>query len=148
MATLTVSSLYRRGVHGSIIRLCFISYASLVSNSGLQQTISIVRPASTAVTPFEKAQEEVLISQLSDPKFASLQTFFIPANMDMTAGGDQTRFLGPAPKDKNHVSLLIFLEHLLVVGQFMLLPLTPRSHLLLIQDVSIMPLTQISSLLV
>jgi len=31
--------------------------------------------------------------------------------MDMTAGGDQTKFLGPAPNGKNHVSLLICLEH-------------------------------------
>jgi hypothetical protein len=36
--------------------------------------------------------------------------------MDMTACGAQTRFLGPAPKDKNHVSLLIYLEHLFSRG--------------------------------
>jgi hypothetical protein len=55
-----------------------------------------MRSYSTAVTPFEKAQEEILIKQLSDPTFANLQTFFIPANMDMTTGGDQTKFLGPS----------------------------------------------------
>lgn len=29
----------------------------------------------------------------------------------MTAAGDQTKVLGPAPKGKNHVSILICLEH-------------------------------------
>jgi len=89
----------------------FVSYASLVSVSELEETIALVRANSTASTAFEKAQEQVLIDQLSDPTFANLQTFFIPANMDMTSGHDQIKFLGPAPKGKNHVSLLICLEH-------------------------------------
>ncbi len=89
----------------------FVSYASLVSKSELEETIALVRKNSTARTRFEKAQEEVLIKQLSDPTFANLQTFFIPANMDMASGHDQTKFLGPAPKGKNHVSILICLEH-------------------------------------
>lgn len=89
----------------------FVSYASLVSPSELHATLALVRANSQARTAFEKAQEEVLLAQLSDPTFANLQTFFIPANMDLTSGHDQTRFLGPAPPGKNHVSVLICLEH-------------------------------------
>jgi hypothetical protein len=50
------------------------------------------------MTPFQKAQEQLIIDQLSDPTFANLQTFLIPANMDMKAGGDQKKCLGPPPK--------------------------------------------------
>lgn len=94
----------------------FVSYASLVSKEELNATIAEIKKNSLAKTPFEKTQEQLIIDQLSDPTFANLQTFLIPANMDMTAGGDQTKFLGPPPKGKNHVSLLICLEHPLSRG--------------------------------
>ena len=94
----------------------FVSYASLVSESELQSTIAEIKKNSFAKTAFEKTQEQLIIDQLSDPTFATLQTFLIPANMDMTAGGDQTRFLGPPPKGKNRVAPLICLEHPLSRG--------------------------------
>jgi choline dehydrogenase-like flavoprotein len=94
----------------------FISYASLVSEEELNATIAAIKKNSLATTPFQKDQEQLIINQLSDPKFANLQTFLIPANMDMTAGGDQTKFLGPPPKGKNRVAPLICLEHPLSRG--------------------------------
>lgn len=53
----------------------FISYASLVDKATLEQTIDEVRKNSHAKTEFEKAQEELVVRQLSDPSFANLQTF-------------------------------------------------------------------------
>ena len=76
----------------------FVSYASLVSPEEPQATIREIKKNPLATTPFQRAQEQLIIDQLSDPTFANLQTFLIPANMDMTAGGDQTTFLGPPPK--------------------------------------------------
>jgi choline dehydrogenase-like flavoprotein len=53
----------------------FVSYASLVDQETLDQTIKEVRQHSIAETEFEKAQEELIIKQLSDPNFANIQTF-------------------------------------------------------------------------
>jgi choline dehydrogenase-like flavoprotein len=53
----------------------FVSYASLVSKEVLDDTIAAIRKASLAETDFEKRQEETIIAQLSDPKFANIQTF-------------------------------------------------------------------------
>lgn len=53
----------------------FVSYASLVDQKTLDQTISEIRKNSLAKTDFEKRQEDVIIKQLSDPTFANIQTF-------------------------------------------------------------------------
>jgi choline dehydrogenase-like flavoprotein len=53
----------------------FVSYASLVSKEVLDDTIAEIRRNSLAETDFEKRQEETIIAQLSDPKFANIQTF-------------------------------------------------------------------------
>lgn len=53
----------------------FVSYASLVSKEKLDETISAIRKNSLAKTDFEKAQEDVIVKQLSDPRFANIQTF-------------------------------------------------------------------------
>jgi choline dehydrogenase-like flavoprotein len=53
----------------------FVSYASLVDQETLDRTIAEVREHSVAETEFEKAQEEIIIKQLSDPTFANIQTF-------------------------------------------------------------------------
>jgi choline dehydrogenase-like flavoprotein len=53
----------------------FVSYASLVDQETLDQTIAEVREHSVAETEFEKAQEEEIIKQLADPTFANIQTF-------------------------------------------------------------------------
>jgi hypothetical protein len=53
----------------------FVSYASLVSKEVLDDTIAAIRRDSLAETDFEKRQEETIIAQLSDPKFANIQTF-------------------------------------------------------------------------
>jgi choline dehydrogenase-like flavoprotein len=53
----------------------FVSYASLVSKEVLDDTIAAIRKDSLAETDFEKRQEETIIAQLSDPKFANIQTF-------------------------------------------------------------------------
>ena len=64
----------------------FVSYASIVSDKELKATIDKIRGSSLAQTPFEKAQEDIVVRQLEDPTFANLQTFLIPANMDMASG--------------------------------------------------------------
>lgn len=94
----------------------FISYVSLVSEEELQDKIAEIKKNSLAKTAFEKKQEQLIIDQLSDPTFANLQTFLIPANMDLTACRDQTKYLGPPPKGKNRVAPLICLEHPLSRG--------------------------------
>lgn len=53
----------------------FVSYASLVSPEQLDATIAEVRKNSLAKTDFEKRQENEIVRQLSDPKFANIQTF-------------------------------------------------------------------------
>lgn len=65
-----------KGAYGSPGMLMgFVSYASLVDKETLERTIAEVREHSTAKTAFEKAQEEVIVKQLSDPTFANIQTF-------------------------------------------------------------------------
>jgi choline dehydrogenase-like flavoprotein len=94
----------------------FISYASISSSQQIESTISSIRANSLARTPFEKAQEELIVRQLSDPTFANLQTFCIPCRLDMSAGSDQVQFFSPPPDGKNQASLLICLEHPLSRG--------------------------------
>jgi len=89
----------------------FVSYASLVSQQELDDTVALVRKVSTARTPFEKLQEDILVEQLQDHTFANLQTFCIPCSLDVNAGSDQVKFFNPPPKGVNRVSLLICLEH-------------------------------------
>lgn len=71
--------IYRRtnkGAYGSPGMLMgFVSYASLVDQETLERTIGEIREHSSAKTAFEKAQEEVIVNQLSDPTFANIQTF-------------------------------------------------------------------------
>lgn len=65
-----------RGPYGSPGMLMgFVSYASLVDQETLDQTIAEVRKHSTAETEFEKAQENLIVKQLADPTFANIQTF-------------------------------------------------------------------------
>lgn len=74
-----------KGPYGSPGMLMgFVSYASLVSKEVLDQTIEDIRKDSLAKTKFEKAQEDVIVKQLSDPKFANIQTFCIPCRLDMS----------------------------------------------------------------
>jgi len=105
------------GVYGSPGMLMgFVSYASIVSKDELDETMKEIRANSLAETPFEKAQEDVIVKQLSDPTFANIQTFCIPCQLDMSAGADQTKFFSPPPEGKNRVSLLVCLEHPLSRG--------------------------------
>lgn len=68
-----------KGAYGSPGMLMgFVSYASLVDEETLERTIKEVREHSTAETAFEKAQEDVIVKQLSDPTFANIQTFCKP----------------------------------------------------------------------
>lgn len=53
----------------------FVSYASLVDEDTLKQTIDEVKKNSHAETSFERAQEDLIMRQLSDPTFANIQTF-------------------------------------------------------------------------
>lgn len=65
-----------KGPYGSPGMLMgFVSYASLVDEETLEKTIAEVREHSMAKTAFEKAQEDVIVKQLSDPTFANIQTF-------------------------------------------------------------------------
>jgi choline dehydrogenase-like flavoprotein len=66
----------RNGLLGSPGMLMgFVSYASLVSKEQLDATINEIRENSLAKTDFEKAQEDVIVKQLSDPRFANIQCF-------------------------------------------------------------------------
>lgn len=90
----------------------FVSYASLVDQATLEDTIKDIRENSLAVTDFEKRQEDVIVSQLSDPNFANIQTFCkssrctkfesfiitslgIGCQLDVGAGEDQIKFFQP-----------------------------------------------------
>ena len=112
----------------------FVSYASLVSNDKLNETIQEIRKNSLAKTDFEKRQEDMIVKQLSDEKFANIQTFCelhglelagstaankfpgIPCQLDMSAGESQVQFFSAPPEGKNRVSLLVCLEHPLSRG--------------------------------
>ncbi|KAM0718028.1 hypothetical protein Q7P37_006360 [Cladosporium fusiforme] len=106
-----------KGPYGSPGMLMgFVSYASLVDKETLERTIAEVREHSAAKTAFEKAQEDVIVKQLSDPTFANIQTFCIPCQLDVSAGESQIAFFSPPPEGKNRVSLLVCLEHPLSRG--------------------------------
>ncbi|KAF2691020.1 GMC oxidoreductase [Lentithecium fluviatile CBS 122367] len=94
----------------------FVSYASLVGKSGVEQTIKEIQAKTLAKSEFEKAQEKIIVDQLADPTFANLQTFCIPCQLDVSAGSDQIQFFSQPPEGKNRVSLLICLEHPLSRG--------------------------------
>lgn len=112
----------------------FVSYASLVSKEKLNETLQEIRQNSHAKTDFEKRQEDVIVKQLSDEKFANIQTFCelqyaychlnlaanrrsgIPAQLDLSAGESQIDFFAAPPKGKTRVALLVCLEHPLSRG--------------------------------
>jgi choline dehydrogenase-like flavoprotein len=94
----------------------FVSYASLVSERQLNETLDEIKKVSTAKTKFEKAQEKVIVDQLSDPTFANLQTFCIMCRLDVGKGSDQTQFFSAPPEGITQVSLLMCLEHPLSRG--------------------------------
>lgn len=70
------------------------------------------------VLPGAKLTEnpQIIVSQLSDPNFANLQTFCFPATLDVSAGSDQTKFFAVPPEGKCRLSLFICLEHPLSRG--------------------------------
>lgn len=85
----------------------FVSYASLVDQETLDRTIEEVRQHSVAETEFEKAQEEIIIKQLSDPTFANIQTFckipvsgLIHSNPDTNADTRHRRATRRLPRPK------------------------------------------------
>ncbi|KAF2097109.1 alcohol oxidase [Rhizodiscina lignyota] len=94
----------------------FVSYASLVDKKELEETIADIRKNTLAKTPFEKAQEEVIVRQLTNPTFANIQIFCIPCRLDLSAGHSQIEFFSAPPKGKNQLSLLVCLEHPLSRG--------------------------------
>ena len=113
----------------------FVSYASLVDQETLNRTIAEAREHSVAETEFEKAQEEIIIKQLSDPTFANIQTFCmiqashtfnsqgmltritgIGAQLDVSQGQSQIEFFSAPPEGKTRASLLVCLEHPLSRG--------------------------------
>ena len=98
----------RNGVYGSPGMLMgFISYASLVDTETLNKTIEEIRKTSLAKTDFEKAQEDLIVRQLSDPTFANIQTFCIPCQLDLSGGESQVQFFSAPPTGKQRVSLLV-----------------------------------------
>ncbi|KAH0375472.1 alcohol oxidase, partial [Aureobasidium melanogenum] len=106
----------------------FVSYASLVSEEVLNDTIAEIRKNSLAKTDFEKRQEETIISQLSDPKFANIQTFCIGAQLDVSQGDSQIKFFNPPPEGKTRISLLVCLEHPLSRGSVHITSSDPTQH--------------------
>ena len=94
----------------------FNSYASLVDEQTVDNTIKEIRKNSLAKTEFEKRQEDLIVKQLSDPTFANIQTFCIPCQLDVGAGEDQVQFFAAPPEGKNRVSMLVCLEHPLSRG--------------------------------
>lgn len=106
-----------KGPYGSPgMGMGFVSYASIVSPEELEKTIAQIEKTSLAKTPFEKAQEKVIIDQLRDPTFANLQSFVIGCRLDVAKGSDQTQFFGKPPDGVQQISLLICLEHPLSRG--------------------------------
>lgn len=106
----------------------FVSYASIVDKETLDSTISEIRKNSLAKTDFEKRQEDVIVQQLSDPKFANIQTFCIPCQLDLSAGESQVQFFSAPPNGKNRVSLLTCLEHPLSRGTVHIKSSNPLDH--------------------
>ncbi|KAI4741863.1 alcohol oxidase [Aureobasidium sp. EXF-12298] len=106
----------------------FASYASLVSKEVLVDTIAEIRKNSLAETDFEKRQEETIIAQLSDPKFANIQTFCIGAQLDVSKGESQIGFFSAPPEGKTRASLLVCLEHPLSRGSIHITSSDPTKH--------------------
>lgn len=107
----------QKGPYGSPgMMMGFISYSSVAERDELSSTVSSIKEHSLAVTPFQKAQEKLIIDQLRDPNFANLQTFCIPCRLDVAKGSDQTHFFSAPPKGKQQLSLLMCLEHPLSRG--------------------------------
>lgn len=94
----------------------FVSYASVATPEEIKSTLAEIKEISLAKTEFEKAQEKVIVDQLTDPTFANLQTFCIPCRLDVAKGSDQTQFFGAPPTGKQQLSLLMCLEHPLSRG--------------------------------
>lgn len=94
----------------------FISYTNVTTPEEVKATIAAIKKNSLAKTDFEKAQEKVIVDQLTDPTFANLQTFCIPCRLDVAKGSDQTQFFGAPPTGKQQLSLLMCLEHPLSRG--------------------------------
>ncbi|OQO01177.1 hypothetical protein B0A48_13420 [Cryoendolithus antarcticus] len=118
-----------KGPYGSAgMTMGFVSYASLVDKETLDQTIKEIREHSIAKTDFEKATEEVIIKQLSDPTFANIQTFCIGAGLDVSKGSDQTEFFSAPTEGKGRVSLLVCLEHPLSRGSVHITSSDPTAH--------------------
>lgn len=82
----------------------FVSYASVATPQEIKETVATIKKNSLAKTDFEKAQEKVIVDQLTDPTFANLQTFCIPCRLDVAKGSDQTQFFGAPPPGKQQVS--------------------------------------------
>lgn len=106
----------------------FVSYASLVGKEKLDETIKDIRKNSKAETDFEKRQEDVIVDQLSSEKFANIQTFCIPCQLDMSAGESQVQFFSAPPEGKNRVTLLVCLEHPLSRGTVHIKSSDPKEH--------------------
>lgn len=107
----------KKGPYGSPgMMMGFVSYASVASPEELESTISDIKKTSLAKTPFEKAQEKVIVDQLRDPTFANLQTFCIGCRLDVGKGSDQTQFFSAPPEGVQQISLLMCLEHPLSRG--------------------------------
>ena len=94
----------------------FVAYAQVASKQELDSTISEIRKNSLAKTKFERAQEKIIVDQLTNPSFANLQTFCIPCRLDLSAGSDQVQFFSAPPKGTQQLSLLMCLEHPLSRG--------------------------------
>ena len=119
----------RTGPYGSPgMCMGFVSYSSIVTPDELSSTIQKIKSSTDHKTALEKKQEDLIVQQLRDPTFANLQVFLIPANMDLTSGGDQTLVLGPPPKGKNRVALLMCLEHPLSRGSVHIQSLDPTKQ--------------------
>lgn len=107
----------QKGVYASPgMMMGFVSYSSVASPEEVKSTVAAIQKSSLAKTKFERAQEKIIIDQLTDPTFANLQTFCIPCRLDVAQGSDQTLFFGAPPSGKQQVSLLMCLEHPLSRG--------------------------------
>jgi choline dehydrogenase-like flavoprotein len=107
----------QKGVYASPgMMMGFVSYASIASPEEVKSTIAAIRKSSLAKTEFERAQEDIIVNQLTDPTLANLQTFCIPCRLDVAKGSDQTLFFGAPPTGKQQLSLLMCLEHPLSRG--------------------------------
>jgi choline dehydrogenase-like flavoprotein len=107
----------QKGVYASPgMMMGFVSYASVATPQEVKATVTMIQKTSLAKTKFEKAQEKIIVDQLTHPTFANLQTFCIPCRLDVAKGSDQTLFFGAPPTGKQQLSLLMCLEHPLSRG--------------------------------